>query len=51
MYSWLWHKLPGGKLLKSLQCLTMVGLALVAFYFWLFPWLDAILFSESSTKL
>jgi len=46
MYSWLWRKLPGGKLLKSIQCLGLATIFIVACYFWFFPWLDALLFTE-----
>jgi hypothetical protein len=46
MYSWLWRKLPGGRLLKSIQCLALVALFIAACYFWFFPWLDALLFTE-----
>lgn len=51
MYSWVWRKLPGGRLLKSFQCVALAGLFIAACYFWIFPWLDALLFSEASTRL
>ena len=49
MYSWLWRKLPGGRLLKSFQCIVLAGLFIAACYFWIFPWLDALLFAEMPT--
>ena len=32
MYSWIWHKLPGGRLAKSFACIAILaGLALFMF--------------------
>jgi hypothetical protein len=46
MYSWLWRILPGNKLMKALQSALLVGAILTALYFLVFPWLDALLYSE-----
>jgi len=51
MYSWIWRKLPGNTLFKIIQCLVLVAAILTVFYFWFFPWLDSVLYSENPDRL
>jgi hypothetical protein len=51
MYSWLWRKLPGNKLLKVVQGVVLLISALAAMYFHLFPWLDVVIFPELETDI
>lgn len=51
MYSWIWRKLPGGRVAKLIECLILLGLILVVFYFWFFPWLDTVLYPETPDRL
>jgi hypothetical protein len=51
MYSWLWRKLPGSKLLKAVQLAVLACLALAGMYFFLFPWIDVFIFPELETGI
>jgi hypothetical protein len=51
MYSWLWRKLPGNKLAKTLQILLLMSAAVAGMYFYLFPWLDVVIFPELETEI
>lgn len=42
MYRWIWNKLPGGKLLKSIQALVLLGLVLAGLFWFVFPALDQL---------
>jgi hypothetical protein len=43
VYSWLWRVLPGGVLLKSLQCLVLFGLVVLLLFFVVFPAVEPLL--------
>jgi hypothetical protein len=51
MYSWLWRKLPGNLVQKVLQVILLSAVALAAMYFFVFPWLDTVIFPESETQI
>ena len=51
MYSWLWRKLPGNRIQKILQAALITVVALVAMYFFVFPWLDVVVFPETNTEI
>jgi hypothetical protein len=51
MYSWLWRALPGKRAVKVLQVMVLIGLVLAGLYYFVFPWLDAVLYSEPSTGI
>ena len=51
MYSWLWRKLPGTKYSKVAQVVVLTAGALAAMYFFLFPWLDVVIFPELETEI
>jgi hypothetical protein len=51
MYSWLWRKLPGNRIQKILQVALITVVALVAMYFFVFPWLDVVVFPETNTEI
>lgn len=42
MYSWIWNRLPGGKLLKGFLSLVLALGAVALCFFVLFPWLDSV---------
>lgn len=42
MYSWLWRKLPGGALAKSIQLALLAALVVFLLFTQVFPYLDAI---------
>jgi len=51
MYSWLWRKLPGSRMQKILQAALLTAVALAAMYFFVFPWLDEVVFPETNTDI
>jgi len=51
MYSWLWRVLPGKRVLKMQQVAVLICLALAGLYYCVFPWLDAVLYSEPSNGI
>jgi hypothetical protein len=51
MYSWLWRKLLGNKYSKVAQVVVLTAGALAAMYFFLFPWLDVVIFPELETEI
>jgi hypothetical protein len=51
VYSWLWHKLPGSRIQKILQVALLAAVALTAMYFFVFPWLDVVVFPETNTDI
>jgi hypothetical protein len=51
MYSWLWRVLPGKRAVKMLQVAVLIGLVLAGLYYFVFPWLDAVLYSEPSNGI
>jgi hypothetical protein len=51
MYSWIWRKLPGTFVQKILIAALLGAVALVAMYFFVFPWLDTVIFPESETEI
>lgn len=51
MYSWIWRKLPGTFVQKTLLAALLGAVALVAMYFFVFPWLDTVIFPESETEI
>jgi hypothetical protein len=40
MYSWLWSKLPGGKIAKALVAALSLSAVIFALFAWGFPALD-----------
>lgn len=42
MYSWIWNRLPGGKLLKGFLSVLLVLAAVALCFLGLFPWLDSV---------
>ena len=42
MYSWLWRKLPGGKLAKSIQLAVLAAAVVFLLFTQVFPYLNAI---------
>jgi len=51
MYSWIWRKLPSTFVQKILLAALLGAVALVAMYFFVFPWLDTVIFPESETEI
>lgn len=51
MYSWIWKILPGNNWLKLLQATLLTAGALAAMYFFVFPWLDNVVFPETETEI
>jgi hypothetical protein len=51
MYSWLWRKLPGTRVQKILQVALLSVVALALMYFFVFPFLDVVIFPESDTQI
>jgi hypothetical protein len=51
MYLWLWRVLPGKRSVKLLQVALLGALALAGLYFFVFPWLDTVLYSEPSNGI
>lgn len=51
MYSWIWNKLPGNKVLKAIQALLLLAGALTLVYFYVFPFLDVVVFPETETEI
>jgi hypothetical protein len=51
MYYWLWKKLPGTLVLKVIQAALLGAVALAAIYFFVFPWLDDVIFPETDTQI
>jgi hypothetical protein len=43
VYSWLWRALPGGGLLKALQCLVLFLLVVALLFFVVFPAVEPLL--------
>ena len=43
MYSWLWRVLPGGLLLKSVQCLVLFALVVLLLFTVVFPAVEPLL--------
>jgi hypothetical protein len=41
MYVWIWRHLPGPLVVRALQSLVLVGLAVVALFVWVFPEVEA----------
>lgn len=48
MYLWLWNKLPGRLWLKLSISVIALTLILLVCYYWFFPWLDSLVFQETS---
>ncbi len=46
IYSWIWRKLPGNKILKSSISLLLVAAVIAVLFNWVFPAIDAS-FTES----
>lgn len=45
MYRWLWGKLPGGKIAKTLALLGLAALVVLLLFTLVFPWLELSFFS------
>lgn len=43
MYSWIWEKLPGPKLVKLLIALVLFAIVVAVLFLWVFPWVDSVL--------
>ena len=48
MYSWLWSKLPGTKMLKLAQLFAIAAAVLLVLFGAVFPWLDGV-FAQDPT--
>jgi hypothetical protein len=51
MYSWIWRKLPGSKWLKLTQAVVLIAASLTLMYFFVFPFLDVVVFPETETEI
>ena len=51
MYSMLWRKLRGTFIQKILQLALLAVVALALMYFFVFPWLDTVVFPETDTQI
>lgn len=51
MYSWLWRVLPGKRLGKVLQLVLLTALVLAGLYYFVFPWIDSVVYSEPTQGL
>jgi hypothetical protein len=51
MYSWIWNKLPGSKVLKVIQVVVLLAASLALMYFFVFPFLDVVVFPETETEI
>jgi hypothetical protein len=51
MYSWIWKKLPGNKVLKVVQAVVLLAGSLTLMYFYVFPFLDVVVFPETETEI
>ncbi len=51
MYSMLWRKLRGTFIQKVLQLALLGVVALALMYFFVFPWLDTVIFPETETQI
>jgi hypothetical protein len=51
MYSWIWNKLPGNKVLKVVQAVVLLAGSLTLMYFFVFPFLDVVVFPETETEI
>jgi hypothetical protein len=51
MYSWIWSKLPGTRILKLLQASLLLAGSFALLYFVVFPWLDVVVFPESENRI
>ncbi|HSV67658.1 MAG TPA: hypothetical protein VLJ59_17365 [Mycobacteriales bacterium] len=40
MYTWLWHKLPGGTVGKIVGALVLFALVVAVLFFVVFPWVE-----------
>lgn len=40
MYSWIWSKLPGGKVAKSVTSAVLISAIMAVLFIWGFPALD-----------
>jgi hypothetical protein len=49
MYAALWRFLPGGKALKLIQLIVIIGVVVLALFEWVFPWIAQTFLSEQST--
>lgn len=47
MFGWIWKVLPGNKALKLLQVLILTAGAIAALYFYVFPWMDSVIYPET----
>jgi hypothetical protein len=39
MYTWIWHRLPGTRLVKAATAASLMLAAVVLLWLWIFPWL------------
>jgi hypothetical protein len=51
MYSWLWRVLPGKKPIKLVQVVLVSAIVLAGLYYFAFPWLDSVLYTEPGTGI
>lgn len=47
MFGWIWRILPGNKAIKLLQAFILIAGALAILYFYVFPWLDSVIYLET----
>jgi hypothetical protein len=41
MYVWIWRRLPGPLVLRTLQALVLLLAVLYVLFTWVFPWVEA----------
>lgn len=51
MYSWIWKKLPGNRVLKIIQAALLLAGSFAMMYFFVFPFLDVVVFPETETQI
>ena len=43
MYGWIWHRLPGNTLVRSVISLVLFLAAVLILFTWVFPWAEPLL--------
>jgi len=51
MYSWIWRKLPGSRIVRIIQAILLMLGSLALLYFFVYPWLDLVVFPETENRI
>lgn len=43
MYGYIWKKLPGGKLQKSIEAAVLIAAVIALLFFVVFPWVNQLI--------